>query len=128
MELQKRIIDEKTGISYTLHGDYYLPDLKLPENNETRSVGKYGRLHHRYLKQNQKSTYISLLTSGKLHSHLADIEEQAQNRMELLINQMAKAQGITENLKAEDQMAWVGAVNNIRNCAEEIVLKELVYV
>ena len=127
MELKAHIFDEKTGISYTLHGDYYLPDLMLPEENETRFVGKYGRLHNQYLKQNQKGTYISLLTSGKLHSYLADVEEQAQDKMELLINQMAKAQGVTEKLKAEDQMAWVGAMNNIRSCAEEIIFKELVY-
>lgn len=128
MELKKQITDDNTGISYPLHGDYYLPGLKVPEDNETRFVGKYGRLHHRYLKQNQKGAYISVLTSGKLHSHLVDIEEQAQERMDLLINQMAKARGVTEKLKAEDQMAWVGAMNNIRSCAEEIVLKELVYV
>lgn len=126
--MKQNITDENTGISYTLKGDYYLPDLKLPENNETRFVGKYGCLHLRYLKQNQKGTYISLLTSGKLSSHLADIEEQAQNKMELLIKHMAKAQGVTEKLKADDQMAWVGAMNNILSCAEEIVLKELVYI
>ena len=127
MELENNISCKQTGISYTLHGDYYLPDLKLPEDKETRFVGKYGRLHHRYLKQNQKGTYISLLTSGKLYSHLADIEEQAQIQIELLINQMAKAQDVTENLKSKDQLAWVGAMNNIRSCAEEIVLKKLVY-
>ena len=127
MELQKHFSDEKTGINYTLQGDYYLPDLVSPEDNETRYVGKYGRLHQRYLKQNHKGTYFSLLTSGKLHSHLADVEEQAQNRMELLINQMAKAKGVTEKMKVEDQMAWVGAMNNIHSCTEEIVFKELVY-
>ena len=128
MELKKHITDENTGFSYMLRGDYYLPDFELPEDNEACFIGKYGRLHLQYLKQNQKGTYTSLLTSGKLHSHLANVEEQAQNRMDLLIKQMAKAQGVTEKLKAENQMAWVGAMNNIRNCAEEIVLKELVYI
>lgn len=90
-------------------------------------VGKYRRLHHRYYKQNHKGGCISQLTSGKLHSHLADVEEQAQSKMELLMNQMAKKQGIIDKLKGEDQMAWVEAINNIRICAEEIVFKELVY-
>jgi len=127
MELQKHIVNERTGIRFTLKGDYYLPDLAIPEDRETRPVGRYGRLHGKHIKAHQRIAYTELLTTGKLHSYLAGFNEQAQNKLDLLVKQMAKKQSVTEKLKAEDQMAWVGAMNNIRSCAEEIVFKELVY-
>lgn len=114
-------------ITYTKHGDYYLPDLTLPDNNDERDIGVYGRRHGEYLKTHRRVTYINLLTSGKLHSYLADINEQATDRLWTIVEQMKKAQGIAEELKAQDMMAWVGAVNNIRACAEEIINEELIY-
>lgn len=128
MELKTHISDRKTGISYTLYGDYYLPDLTLLEEKETCPVGRYGRLHGKYIKAHQHIVYTELLITGKLHSYLVDINEQAQNMFDLLVKQMAEMQGLNEHLKAKDQMAWVGAMNNIRNRAEELVFKELVYV
>ena len=113
-------------LTYTKHGDYFLPDLTLPKNDD-RDIGIYGRRHCDYIKKHRKIVYINLLTSGKLHSYLADINEQATDRLALLMRQMAAVQDVTEALKAADQMAWVGAMSNIRACAEEIVLKELIY-
>lgn len=127
MELKKHITDKKTGISYTLHDDYYLPDFAFPEDHETCSVGRYGRLHGEYMKHHQRIAYMDMLKSGKLHSNLADINEQAQDMLELLIKQMAEKQCVTEKLKANDQMRWGGMINNIRNSAEEIVLHDLIY-
>ena len=114
-------------LTYTKHGDYYLPDLALPEDTGTRSIGIYGQRHRRYLKTHRKTVYTQFLTSGRLHSYLADIDEQAREQLDLLMKQMAEQQGVTEQLKAENQMEWVGRMNNIRACAEEIVLKELIY-
>ena len=114
-------------ITYSRHGDYCLPDLYLPEQ-ETLPIGKYGLLRKTYLKNHRKIIYTNLLTAGTLHNHLAEIDAQANDMLELLMKQMIEAQGITEKLKATNQMAWVGAVNNIKACAEEIVLKEIVYV
>jgi len=125
--MQKQFTDEKTGISYTLQGDYYLPDLTLPEETETRSIGIYGERHRRYLKTHRKVVYTELLTSGRLHSYLADINEQVQERFDLLVKQMAEQEGVTEKLKAENQMEWVGRMNNIRNQAMEIVNDEIIY-
>jgi len=113
-------------LTYSCVGDYNLPDVCLPEQ-ETRIIGKYGLLRKRYLKTHRKITYINLLTAGTLHSHLAEIDEQAKDRLELIMKQMAAAQGVTEELKSNDQMLWVGATNNIKACAEEIILKEIVY-
>lgn len=113
-------------ITYTRHGDYYLPDLALPEK-ENFQIGKYGMLHRTYLKTHRKIIYTNLLTAGTLNKHLAEIDAQANDRLELIMRQMAVAQGITERLKADDQMEWVGAMNSIRACAEEIILKEIVY-
>jgi hypothetical protein len=120
-------VETENALTYTKHGDYYLPDFTLPETPQTRPIGMYGQRHGRYLKTHRRITYINLLTSGKLHSYLADIDEQATERLELLMRQMAATQGITEALKAADQMAWVGAMNNIRASAEDVVLKELIY-
>lgn len=113
-------------IQYTRQGDYFLPNL-LPPQEETCPIGKYGRMRLRYLKEYRRILYTNLLTSGKLQEHLAEVEEAAQNRMELLIRQMAKAQGITEELKANRQMEWVGRMNHICNAAEEIIREELIY-
>lgn len=114
-------------LTYSKVGDCYLPDLTLPEDNDDRDIGIYGRRHADYLKNHRKGLYARLLTSGKLHSYLADLNEQATDRVWTIVDQMKAAQGITEDLKATNMMAWVGAVNNIRACAEEIVNKELIY-
>ena len=115
-----------TEITYTKQGNYYLPNL-LPPQDDGGFLGKYGIMRREYLKNHRKMFYTNLITSGKLNSHLRDVEEQAQNRIELLVRQMAKAQGITEQLKADDQMEWVGRMNNIRHAAAEIILNELIY-
>ena len=114
-------------ITYSRHSDYLIPDLVLPESNDNRDIGIYGRQHCAYLKKHCRITYFNLLTSGKLHSYLADINEQATDMLLTIMEQMASAQGVTEELKAADQMAWVGKMNNIRACADEIVRNDLIY-
>ena len=118
-------IYENFGGSYTQVGDYLLPDL-LPGNEES-AVGIWGRRHARWLRQNRRITYTNLLTSGKLPSYLAEIDQQAQEMFSRLIEQYAATEGITEQLKAEDQLAWVGRMNSIRERVEEVVLRKLVY-
>ena len=119
---------EQMGGTYTLGADrIYYPNLSLPEEEESR-YGKYGRMRHTYLKEHRQAHYTTLLFDGKLVAHLNEVDDTAHQRMELLTSQMAKTQGVTEELKARNQMAWVGAMNNIRNAAEEIVLKELIYI
>ena len=113
------------NIHYIRSGDYYIPDLTLPE--ETRPIGKWGRMHREYLKEHKPIQYNCLLLSGELWTYLADLNEQAQNRLERMIDQMKTTEGITETLKASDPMAWVGAMNSIRNRAEEIIREELIY-
>ena len=113
------------NITYIRSGDYYIPDLTLPE--EPRPMGKWGRMHREYLREHKPIQYNCLLLSGKLWTYLADLNEQAQDRLERIIEQMKAAEGVTEKLKAADPMAWVGAMNNIRNRAEEIILQELIY-
>ena len=112
-------------ITYTKHGDYYLPDLALPEE-EPATYGRFGRMRFIYLKEHRRGIYTSLLTSGQLTHHLNEIDQEANKMLDLLIKQMVQAQGITEQLKADNQMAWVGAMNNIRIAAEEIVYQELI--
>ena len=124
--MEKHITNKDTGISYTLQSDNYLPDLALPET-DNHSVGIYGRRHGEYLKQNHPVVHTELLTSGKQHSYLTDIDEQARERLEMLAKQMAEQEGVTEALKAEDQMLWVKMTNNIRNRAMEIVNSEITY-
>ena len=124
-ELKNHIYDEHNGLRYTLVGDYYIPDLQLPE--ETRPIGIWGRMHKEYLEQYHPAQYNDLILSGKLWTYLADLNEQAQERMNRLINQMKAAENITEELKAHDLMVWVGTMNNIRNRAEEIVRSEIIY-
>ena len=112
-------------IQYIRAGDYFIPDLELPE--ETRPIGKWGRMRREYLKEHKPIQYNCLILSGKLWTYLADLNEQAQDRLERIIEQMKTDEGISEALKASDPMAWVGAMNNIRNRAEEIILQELIY-
>lgn len=113
------------NIYYIRSGDYFMPDLTLPE--ESRSIGKWGRMHREYLREHKPIQYNCLLLSGELWTYLADLNQQAQDRLEQMIHQMKMAEGVTEELKAVDAMAWVGAMNNIRNRAEESILRELIY-
>ena len=122
----KKTIFEEIGGTYIRHGDYLIPCLTLPEE-EQRFVGVWGQRHLRYLKEYRRSAYLNLLTSGRLNDYLADIEEQAQERFERVVEQMKQAHGITEQLKAEHQMEWVARMNNIQSCAREIVDTEMVY-
>lgn len=118
---------EEMGGTYTLGADgMYYPNLELPEE-ETPRYGKYGRMRHTYLREHKKAYYTTLLFDGKLVAHLNEVDDAVNAQIELITKQMAKSQGITEALKAKDQMAWVGAMNNIRNAAEEIILNELIY-
>ena len=123
-KLKKRITEN--GIDYILVGDYYIPDLKLPEEN--RPIGRYGRLHREYLKQEHPARYSSLILTGKLWTYLADLNEQAEEQLDLIIEHMKAAEGVTEELKARNQLEWVGRMNNIRNRAEEIIKNELIYI
>ena len=113
------------NINYIRMGDYYIPDLTLPE--EARPIGKWGRMHREYLREHKPIQYNCLLLSGKLCTYLADLNEQAQNRLERMIDQMKVSERITEALKASDPMAWVQRMNNIRTRAEEIIREELIY-
>ncbi|MEE1245350.1 MAG: TnpV protein [Acutalibacteraceae bacterium] len=124
--MEKRIYNEQTGIGYTLQGDYYLPDLKLPEQ-EDKPIGLWGQRHLRYIKQHRKILYINLLTSGKLNDHLTDIDKQAEDMFFRLVKQMAECEGVTEQLKADNQMEWVDRMNNIRSRATEIVNNDIIY-
>ena len=113
------------NLKYVLVGDYYIPNLKLP--NEERSIGKYGRMHREYLNEHNPMMFNDLVLEGQLWTYLADLNEQEQNRLQRIVEQMQVSEGVTEELKAADQMAWVKAMNSICNRAEEIVLKEIVY-
>ena len=123
--MQKSIFEQMGG-TYTQVGDYLLPNLTIDES-EQQPIGKYGRMRKRYLKEYRLVLYTNLLTTGKLDQHLAEIDEACEERMELLTRQMASQEGVTEALKASDQLEWVRRMNSIRNHAEEIVLNELVY-
>ena len=112
-------------MQYIRMGDYFIPDLELPQ--ESRPIGRWGRMRREYLREHKPIQYNCLLLSGELWTYLADLNEQAQDGLERMIDQMKMAEGVTEELKAADPMAWVGAVNNIRNRAEEIILQELIY-
>ncbi len=118
---------EQLGGTYTQVGDYLLPDLSLPAEKEPGNIGVWALRHKRYLKQHHKVLYYNLLTSGKLYSHLADIEEQAQQLFLRLVKELAEKEGVTEQLKAADQMAWVRRMNNTRNRAAEMVNNEVIY-
>ena len=124
--MKKQIYDEKNGMSYTLHGDYYLPDLVL--NEEEPTYGKYGMLRKQFLKEHRSARYQYLLLTGKLNEHLNQTDQEAREQVETLMEQMTEKQGVTEELKAQDQMKWVRLMNNIKASAEEIILKNMVYV
>ena len=119
-------IFEQIGGTYTKQGDYRLPNLTLPAEEE-RPIGVWGQRRLRYLKQEHRVLYYNLLTSGELHSHIADVEEQAQELFSRLVKEYAEKEGITEQLKSTDQMKWVGKMNAIRNAATEIINQELIY-
>ena len=125
-EMKKHIYDENNGLWYELIGDYYIPVLTL-SSEEQRPIGKWGRVHRDYLKEYRPILYNDLILSGQLWTYLADLNEQAQERLSLIVEQMKASEGVTEELKAADQMAWVEAMNSIRNRAEEIILHELIY-
>ena len=125
-EMKKHIYDENNGLWYELIGDYYIPVLTL-SSEEQRPIGKWGRMHRDYLKEHRPILYNDLILSGQLWTYLADLDEQAQERLSLIVDQMKASEGVTEELKVADQMAWVGAMNGIQNRAEEIVLSELIY-
>ena len=124
--MKKQIYDEKNGMSYTLHGDYYLPDLVLRE--EEPIYGKYGMLRKQFLKEHRSAGYQYLLLTGKLNEHMNQTDQEAREQVETLMEQMTEKQGVTEELKVQDQMKWVGLMNNIKVSAEEIILKNMVYV
>lgn len=125
--MEKHIYNKQTGISYTLQGAYYLPDLDLPDKDK-QTIGIWGQRHLRDIKQHHKVFYTNLLTSGKLNGYLADIDKQAENMFSRLVKQMAEREGVTEQLKVENQMEWVGRMNNIRNRVIETVNSDLIYV
>lgn len=125
--MERYIFDERNGLWYELQGDYYLPCLKLPEG-EQQPVGLWGQRHLRHIKQYRKVLYTNLLTSGKLNGYLADIDKQAEDMFSRLVEQMAEHEGVTEQLKASDQMKWVARMNNIRSRATETVNNELIYI
>ena len=124
-KLPERIHDEGNGIDYVLVGDYYIPDLKLTE--ERRPIGRWGGMRQTYLKEYHYARYISLLLTGELWTYLADLNEQAEDRMDIIVRQMMEAEGVTEELKSRDQMDWVRKCNSIHNRAEEIIRAELIY-
>ena len=122
--MKKYIIDEKNGLRYELIGDYYYPCLKAPE---APKVGRFGMMYHDYLRNHKRVTYSRLMLSGKLKEQIEEVDRQAEELFSQLVEQMKQAEGVTEELKRRDQMAWVGAMNNIRNRAEEIVKSEVVF-
>ena len=124
--MKKQIYDEKNGMSYTLHGDYYLPDLVLREEEPT--YGKYGMLRKQFLKEHRSARYQYMLLTGKLNEHLNQIDQEVREQVETLMEQMIEKQGVTEELKSQDQMERVRLMNNIKASAEEIVLKNMIYV
>jgi len=124
--MENFIYDSSNGLWYELHGDYYMPCLVIPQE-EIHAIGIWGRKHRQYLKESRPIYYTNLVLSGKLYNHLAAIDTIAQSMLDLLVMQLAEQENISEQLKTRDQFAWVRAMNNIRNRAEEIVLKELIY-
>ena len=124
--MKKHIYDKNNGLWYELIGDYYIPVLTL-SSEEQRPISKWGRMHRDYLKEHRPILFNDLILSGQLWTYLADLNNQAQERLSLIIEQMKASEGVTEELKAANQMAWVGAMNSIRSRAEEIILREMIY-
>ena len=125
--MDKYIYDESNGLWYELQGDYYTPCLTLPAEKEHKPIGLWGHRHKRYLQEHNKIFYTTLLTSGKLNEYLVDVDKQTEERFERLVEQMKQSQGITEQLKSENALEWVGRMNNIQACAREIVNKEIIF-
>lgn len=124
--MEKYIYDNSNGLWYELHGEYYLPCLVIPEE-EVHTIGIWGRKHQQYLREYRPIIYSDLVLSGKLYGYLSDIDTQARNKLDLLVTQLAEKEGINESLKAQNQLAWIGAMNNIRNRAEEFINAELIF-
>ena len=124
--MKKQIYDEKNGLSYTLHGDYYLPDLEI--NEEEPTYGKYGIMRKQFLKEHRSARYQYLVLTGKLTEHLNQVDKEVREKVEMLMEQMAEQWGVTEELKMQDQMEWVRRMNNILEIAEEIIEGKLLYV
>ena len=124
--MNRQICDRKNGLTYTLHGDYYLPDLNLSDANKT-PIGRYGRMRMTYLQEHRPGLYTRMILSGKLYDHLSEIDQTCQDRLDRMIPQMATLEGINEVLKARDPMAWVGRMNSIHQRAEETIFAELIY-
>lgn len=126
-ELKQRIHDNTNGLDYVLAGDYYIPAIGLPENDDRR-IGKWGRMHRAYLEETNQSMFNHMILTGKLYTYLADLNEQAQERCQLIIRQMARAEGVDEDLKRRSQWEWIQAMNSIVSRAEEIIRSEMIYV
>lgn len=125
--MDKYIYDESNGLWYELQGDYYIPCITLPTEKEHKFIGLWGQRYKRYLQEHKRAVYTTLLTSGKLNSYLADIDEQAMDMMFRLVEQMADKEGVTEQLKAENPMLWVVRMNEIQARAREIINREIIY-
>lgn len=123
--MKKQIYDEKNGLNYTLHGDYYLSDLEI--NEEEPTYGKYGIMRKQFLKEHRSARYQYLVLTGKLTEHLNQVDKEAREKVEMLVEQMAERWGVTEELKTQNQMEWVRRMNNIKNVAEEMALLEIIY-
>ena len=126
--MEQYIYNEQNGLWYELRGDYYIPCLELSAEKEERSIGVWGQRHLRYIREHKKALYTSLLTNGKLQSYLADVEEQAQELFDRLMKQRTEREGITETLKADNQMEWVGRINALRSAVIETVNAEVIFV
>ena len=124
--MENRIFDEKNGLWYAKQGDYYLPELELPSEEE-KPVGIWGQRHFEYIRQHKKGFYLSLLTSCKLNSYLADVDKQAEDMFFRLVKEYTDRQGVTEQLKAENQLLWIQKMNDIRACVREVVEREIIY-
>ncbi|MCC8029758.1 MAG: TnpV protein [Lachnospiraceae bacterium] len=125
--MERYIYDENNGLWYELHGDYYLPCLALPDDKEEPYIGIWGQRHMRYLKEHHRSIYDAFLMSGRLNSYLEKIDTQAEDMFDQLVEEMAKAQNVTEQLKADEPMVWIGKMNAIRNVASEVVYHDIIY-
>ena len=123
--MKKQIYDEKNGLSYTLHGDYYLPDLEI--NEEEPTYGKYGIMRKQFLKEHRSARYQYLVLTGKLTEHLNQVDKEVKEKVEILVEQMAEQWGVTEELKMQDQMEWVRRMNNIKATAEEIIYRNIIF-
>lgn len=125
--MEKYIYDETNGLWYELQGDYYIPCLALPAEKENKPIGLWGQRHLHYLKEHKRLVYLNLLISGRLNEYLASLDEQAENMFSRLVKEYADRQGVTEQLKAENQLLWVQRINNIRACVREVIEREIIY-